>query len=83
MNEREWNKVRLISVIDPMIDSDKLTKYFCSNCKKYFDCDIIRGYATEKTMEERKNNTIKFRQKGQEYHIYKCFEEKTNEEKKN
>jgi hypothetical protein len=83
MTDREWNKIRLLSIINPDIDPDKLTKYFCSNCKKYFDCDIIRGYATETIVKGRKENTIKFRQDGREYHIYKCFEEKEDENKKN
>lgn len=83
MTEREWNKVRLISIINPFIDPDKLTKYFCTNCKNYFKCDFMRAYVTDHQIEERKKNTIKFKQKGQEYHIYKCFEGEKDENEKN
>lgn len=82
MTEREWNKVRLINVINPFIEPAELAKYFCINCALYWSCKILRGLGRDSEIENRNVGAIKFKYPNQEVHIYKCFEEKKNEDKK-
>lgn len=84
MTEREWNKLRLISKINPEIDPTELAKYFCTKCACYWSCEILRKIGKDEQWEidERNNKAIKFRYEDREVRIYKCFEEKKNENKK-
>jgi hypothetical protein len=80
MKDREWNKLKVIWMINPLIEPEKLEKYFCSNCSLYWSCDKLRGTHTKEEILERRAAAIKFRYpNGDEIYIHKCFEFKKEE----